>query len=412
MRLLHIFLILLLAITPVFPCTVFNAHYGNTVMAGNNEDWIDQDAWIWFLPGGSGRYGMVLTGFENAYAQGGMNEKGLFFDWFAGFGSQRAPTDPNKKNISGNAGAEILRIYETVDEALKFFDTYNAPDLGYAQLMLADRFGASAAVRWNWAEDKMLIERPDTNYHAIGVGKYYLDDIFSADATTITPERFRSLAESTKQSSYTVYSSIYDLVSGQIYLYYHQDYAVQKQWNIHTELQKGAHFYSMRKLFPVEAKNTSATPIMKILQNSFGPTLGLFLFAVLVMLIVLFGIGLVFWILFVIRKRVIDVARSLTSMDRILPIIAIVISALCCIIFLLLLILLLKFPIFGYFYGFGIISPILIVMPVFMIVLTILHILASVMIWIRRYWGILTRIVYTLLALFSSFCVYFLILHV
>jgi len=35
---------------------------------------------VWFIPGENGDYGRVYFGFEDLQAQGGMNDRGLFFD--------------------------------------------------------------------------------------------------------------------------------------------------------------------------------------------------------------------------------------------------------------------------------------------------------------------------------------------
>lgn len=88
-------------------CTIFTLSSNGKVLVGNNEDWTDQDSWIWFLPGKESEYGMVLTGFGNAYAQGGMNEKGLFFDWFA-WGEKLTPVDSTKELYNGNLSEKIL----------------------------------------------------------------------------------------------------------------------------------------------------------------------------------------------------------------------------------------------------------------------------------------------------------------
>ncbi len=239
---------------PLPACTIFSAHNASAVLAGNNEDWSDRDSWIWFEPPSGGRFGMVLTGFGDFYAQGGMNERGLFFDWVASIGGKPAPEDPTKKPLrrSGtqvNFGERVLATCETVDQALKLFNVCNVPDIGYAQIMLADRKGNSAVARWDWASSRILVDSTVHNYQAVGFGNATVSKALAQDSQTITMDRFRDLAASAIQPGYTVYTSIYDLKNGEIRLYYLGNYSVQRSWNIHDELRRGPHRFRMCSLF-------------------------------------------------------------------------------------------------------------------------------------------------------------------
>ena len=65
-------------------CTVFLAAGGNTVLAGNNEDWHIPLTKLWFLPTEEGKHGDVYVTFSDHRAiQGGMNDQGLIFDFLA-----------------------------------------------------------------------------------------------------------------------------------------------------------------------------------------------------------------------------------------------------------------------------------------------------------------------------------------
>jgi penicillin V acylase-like amidase (Ntn superfamily) len=53
----------------------------NNILVANHEDWFANDAAIKINPPMHGRYGSVtFTFLTEGWAQGGMNEKGLFFD--------------------------------------------------------------------------------------------------------------------------------------------------------------------------------------------------------------------------------------------------------------------------------------------------------------------------------------------
>jgi hypothetical protein len=64
-------------------CTGLVVQDGERVLVGNNEDWFNPRTKIWFIQPVGDRYGSVFFGFDNYWPQGGMNQKGLFFDGFA-----------------------------------------------------------------------------------------------------------------------------------------------------------------------------------------------------------------------------------------------------------------------------------------------------------------------------------------
>jgi hypothetical protein len=46
-------------------CTIFTASHGDTVLFGNNEDWINPNTYYWVVPSRGGDYGVVYFGFDN-----------------------------------------------------------------------------------------------------------------------------------------------------------------------------------------------------------------------------------------------------------------------------------------------------------------------------------------------------------
>ena len=82
-KILALTLLVLMFPTFIQACTVVIAWKGDRVWVGNNEDWFDLDAKYWYEPAGKKEtYDAVFFGFkgEGKFAQGGMNEAGLFFD--------------------------------------------------------------------------------------------------------------------------------------------------------------------------------------------------------------------------------------------------------------------------------------------------------------------------------------------
>lgn len=47
----------------LFACTVFYAARGNMVLAGNNKDFFNAEAYIQFLPAEQGKHGRIYFGF-------------------------------------------------------------------------------------------------------------------------------------------------------------------------------------------------------------------------------------------------------------------------------------------------------------------------------------------------------------
>ncbi len=79
---------------PARACTIFVLTDTNRALFCNNEDWSNPKTRIWFMPAGDGCYGAVYVGFDDGYAQGGMNTEGLACDWVAGFKEEWKP-DPH-----------------------------------------------------------------------------------------------------------------------------------------------------------------------------------------------------------------------------------------------------------------------------------------------------------------------------
>ena len=84
MRVLRILVAGLVMAGSVFGCTIFVLVDGKSVLFCNNEDWSNPVTRVWFVPAGTNYFGAVYVGFDNGWAQGGMNSEGLAFDWGGG----------------------------------------------------------------------------------------------------------------------------------------------------------------------------------------------------------------------------------------------------------------------------------------------------------------------------------------
>jgi hypothetical protein len=68
-----------------YSCSIFYASVGNSILAGNSEDWDDINSMIKFIPPQNGKYGRIVYGFKDWGLDfcpwGGVNDHGLFYDW-------------------------------------------------------------------------------------------------------------------------------------------------------------------------------------------------------------------------------------------------------------------------------------------------------------------------------------------
>lgn len=233
-------------------CTVFTASYGNTVLFGNNEDYKKIDMYYWIRPSGEKTYGGVYFGFGmnsgNFSQQGGVNEKGLAFDFM---GLPEAPL--NNHPELPNRGAIINRIQQicaTVEEAISLVKKYNWGMSLSWQVMLADAKGDAVVISAG-PDGELAFTRKSlgdgylvsTNFNLANPkntfeGSYPCWRYDKADEMLkrirvekdITVDYFRSILDAVHIEGAignTLYSYVFDLRNGVIYLYYwHQFYEV------------------------------------------------------------------------------------------------------------------------------------------------------------------------------------------
>ena len=152
--------------THSYPCTIFSIVRDGKVFVGNNED--ERREWTaksWFVKPQDGKYGCVLFGWADGWAQGGMNDKGLFWDWVAGYKADWEPS-PEKRDHFGSLSYKIIRECATVKEAVETCRLYNQSSFAYARVMFVDRTGDSAIV--GWKKGKMRVMRNQGGFQVLG----------------------------------------------------------------------------------------------------------------------------------------------------------------------------------------------------------------------------------------------------
>ncbi|MGE0771977.1 MAG: carboxypeptidase-like regulatory domain-containing protein [Cyclobacteriaceae bacterium] len=215
-----------------FGCFILVMKSGTQVLVTNHEDWFAQDAAIRVHPRGANQFGsMVFTFVSEGWAQGGINEHGLFFD-AAYTPYQQVDFPIEKKRFAGYIWQAMLDRCKDVAEALEFLDGYQLPDLQESHIVLADASGQAVilgvdhgrVVRKHLAANYLL----QTNFNpwqpelsdeprcwrsetAIKIisSRQHLDEKVALE-----------VLKATHQDTLTVYSNLYDLSNKTITVYH------------------------------------------------------------------------------------------------------------------------------------------------------------------------------------------------
>ncbi|MFB3905050.1 MAG: Ig-like domain-containing protein [Acidobacteriota bacterium] len=245
---------ILLAVTAIFfsnslplpACTIFNSTEGKWTLVGNNEDYGWYNALIRFVPGDQGYYGTMTMG--NNGSQGGMNDQGLFYDWNA-LPLRQIKPDPNKLDYPGYLAFKILRECATVEQVLAMYKQYNEPIFSRGQIQWVDATGASVICGYGATEYQYQSKK----------GSYQVSTNFNVFTSTTTDWRFDTATRNLDawrnisiacfssilaqvQQGNTVYSNIYDLAAGKMYVHCHypiKDFNHVAVIDLREELKKG-----------------------------------------------------------------------------------------------------------------------------------------------------------------------------
>lgn len=217
-------------------CLILVYKDANHILVANHEDWFANDAAIRINPPTPGRYGSItFTFLSEGWAQGGMNEKGLFFD-AAQTPYQDISFDSTKRKPTSYPWQEILDKAGTVQQALNLLQNYALDELEEITVMLADATGE--AVILGVHDHRLDIRRPtgpyliQTNFNQWHpelseepVCKRYetAEQVISAPSA-VGVDDILSVLKQTHQDSMTVYSNLYDLKNKTILTYNKRDF--------------------------------------------------------------------------------------------------------------------------------------------------------------------------------------------
>ena len=242
----------------VHACTVFVLTDTNRALLCNNEDWSDPKTRIWFLPARDGCYGAVYVGFDNGWAQGGMNTEGLAYDWVAGYNEKWKP-DKHLPRVRGNSSQRMLETCKTVNDAITFYRNHQEPEFWRAKILVADRTGASVIIG---AKDGKLQVESDNQCRGFGFGRQTLDAALQRHPESTVANGFKILRDCRQQGQYaTKYSNVYDLKTGDIFLYPFSGRDDEVKFSLAVELQKGGHYYDMPQVQQEMAQSPRPLPL-------------------------------------------------------------------------------------------------------------------------------------------------------
>lgn len=245
-----------------FSCTIFKMTKNGITLVGNNEDYIYPKTRVWFTSRETNLKGCIFFGYENYWPLGGMNEDGLFFDW-ALTPVKKYKSSDNNITINNSVCELMLQKCSTVDEALNFINNYNIQEIKNSHMLIADRFGTSAIVEWDGNEICTIKKQGEyqilANFNLCGTpdswktsGRYYDVEEKLKKCDSLTVEYIRDCLKLVHQSGNypTLYSNVYDMQNGLVYVYYQHNYNYVHVFDLKKELLNGSNRYNLSGFFP------------------------------------------------------------------------------------------------------------------------------------------------------------------
>ena len=243
---------------PASACTIFVLTDGRRVLFCNNEDWTNPATRIWFVPAGKGYYGCVYIGYDDGWARGGMNTEGLACDWVGGFAENWQGDAVTC--VRGNPTERLLESCATVEEAIAFFQAHQEPDFYHAKILVADRNGTSVVIGAH--DGKLEVDKSERS-RSFGYAFQTFRECFRKDSELTVANGASILRACLQEGKYaTKYSNIFDLKSGDIYLYQFHQHVDSMRMNLAVELAKGGHFFDM-----VQIHRQFSISVMPLLMN-------------------------------------------------------------------------------------------------------------------------------------------------
>lgn len=232
------------------------------ILIGNNEDNSpDTPTHLWFHAPRHGEHGYVLWGGNQVEPEGGINDKGVFFDAAALPRKILLKRKAGLPDLNGYAVVPILSHVASVQEALDLLSRFNLVEQEKAQIFLADATGDYAVVHANY------VVRKKPGQANFVLTNYALQDDPEANQVcwrrrtvqqeiNMNPVSLKTISQALQDSAQrdpgnaSLYSEAIDLKRRQVLLYVRQDYLHPVSLSLDRELRKGDHDMAMESLVP------------------------------------------------------------------------------------------------------------------------------------------------------------------
>ncbi len=265
-------------------CTIFSISVDEQVFVGNNEDWDHLNFSIRFYPEVGSRHGHVaFTHTEDIWdIRAGMNDHGVFIDstWVR---PSNVTIEPDKPYFDRNPFKYVLESCDSVNETIEKFSQYNLAETWDWQFLVADSSGDSVVIVAGPNETVSYIRKNGT-FQLITNGNIALPGLGQSESSE---RRYNAALSSLIQiqdnlsisalrdtldaahSDWTAFSTVYDLVKRDFYIYYDHNYSSEIMFNLDAELEEGSHTYRLSELFnPYPGPVTNSDTITALLNYS------------------------------------------------------------------------------------------------------------------------------------------------
>jgi hypothetical protein len=173
-----------------------------------------------------------------------MNTVGLACDWVGGF-MENWQADVSTC-VRGNPTQRLLESCATIEEAIAFFKKHKEPDFIRAKIFIADKNGKSAII--GSRDGKLQIEKSNQS-NSFGYAFQISRECLARDSEPTMTNGSSILRACLQEGKYaTKYSNVFDLKSGDIYLYQFHQNVESMHLNLRTEFDKGGHYYDMQQI--------------------------------------------------------------------------------------------------------------------------------------------------------------------
>lgn len=263
-------LIFSIQILLVFPqqgkaCTVFSAAQGDVILAAANKDWDNINTRILFLPASDGKYGRVYFGYQVSQGfqnSGGMNDQGLWYDGASLPERTDIKNHYNKPTVKGELCEKALEECASVDEVIQMYTKYYSPHW-QGHSMWADKYGNSVIIEYGEKDVVFIRKHSDyqvmTNFYILdstnirwyNCHRFHTAEYMLENSGDISIDLFQSTLDAVHAEGLmpTVYSNIYDLKNGEIYVFNFHNYNEFVKLNLEEQFKKGEQYLKLPELF-------------------------------------------------------------------------------------------------------------------------------------------------------------------